>query len=47
VIGGPLVKEFPPSPPVGFAGGLQNGELWIDAVVPRETCKAAYAHLKQ
>jgi hypothetical protein len=47
VIGGPLVKEFPASPPIGIAGGLGNNELWIDAAVPADTLKAAAAYLKK
>jgi hypothetical protein len=47
VIGGPIVREFPPSPPVGFAGGVHGSELWIDAAVPAETMKAAIAYLKK
>ncbi|MEX0612594.1 MAG: hypothetical protein WD738_24030 [Pirellulales bacterium] len=47
VIGSPLVKEFPSSPPIGFAGGLRNHELWIDAAVPAETLKGAGAYLRK
>jgi len=41
VIGGPLVREFPASPPVGLAGGFRGGELWLDAAVPSLTLKSA------
>jgi hypothetical protein len=47
VIGGPIVKEFPPSPPIGFAGGVRDSELWIDAAVPAETVKAASSYLRK
>ncbi len=47
VIGGPLVEEFPLSPPVGLAGGIRSGELWIDAAVPAETIHSAAIHLKK
>ena len=34
IIGGPMVRDFPTSPAVGIAGGIQDGEVWIDAAVP-------------
>ncbi len=40
VFGGPLVKDFPASPPVGAAGGIKQRELWADFVVPIETIRA-------
>jgi hypothetical protein len=46
VIGGPIVKDFPSSPPIGFAGGVRDGEIWINAVVPPDTTKAASEYLK-
>ena len=46
VIGGPLVKEYPASPPIGLAGGLRNRELWLDIAAPAETIKSAGAALK-
>lgn len=47
VFGGPLVKEFPPSPPIGIAGRFRGGELRIDAAVPAETIQGAGAFLKK
>ncbi len=41
VIGGPLVKDFPASPPLGVAGGIRGSELWIEAAAPAETIKGA------
>jgi hypothetical protein len=40
VFGGPLVKDFPASPPVGAAGGVKDQELWADFVVPAQTIRA-------
>ena len=40
VIGGPIVKEFPAAPPIGIAGGVTNGELWIDIAMPADTIAA-------
>jgi hypothetical protein len=45
VIGGPLVKPFRNSPPVGIAGGIHDQELWIDAVALAPTLKSAYDFL--
>jgi hypothetical protein len=45
VIGGPLVVGFPASPPVGVAGGIREGELWIDAAALAPTIKSADAYL--
>jgi hypothetical protein len=41
VIGGPLVRDFPISPAVGIAGGIKDGEVWIDAAVPAQTIRGA------
>jgi len=41
VIGGPLVRDFPASPPVGLAGALRDGELRLDAAVLAPTLKSA------
>jgi hypothetical protein len=46
VIGGPLVKEFPAAPPVGVAGGLREGEVWIDIAVPAATIRGAGTYLQ-
>jgi hypothetical protein len=45
VIGGPLVKSFPTSPPIGIAGGIRDGEVWLDAVVLGPTIKSADIYL--
>jgi hypothetical protein len=47
VIGGPIVKEFPPASPVGFAGGVRGRQLWIDAAVPVATMKSAGSFLQK
>jgi hypothetical protein len=41
VIGGPLVKEFPAAPPIGFAGSVTSGEFSLDIAVPAETIRGA------
>jgi hypothetical protein len=40
VIGTPLVRQFPASPPVGAAGGFTTHEIWVDAAIPAETLRA-------
>lgn len=40
VFGGPLVKEFPESPPIGAAGGVNEHGLWADFVAPVQTIRA-------
>lgn len=45
VIGGPLVKDFPASPPVGIAGGFRDGELWLEAASLAPTIKSADTYL--
>jgi hypothetical protein len=40
VFGGPLVKQFPASPPLGAAGGIGERGLWADFVVPAQTVRA-------
>jgi hypothetical protein len=46
VIGGPLVKGFPSAPPVGVAGGLNDGELWLEVAVPADTIRGTGAYLQ-
>jgi hypothetical protein len=41
VIGGPVRREFPNSPPIGFSVSILENELRVDAAVPRETSEAA------
>ena len=45
VIGGPLVRAFRESPPVGIAGGFRDQELWVDVVALAPTLKSAYEFL--
>ncbi len=45
VIGGPLVRAFRESPPVGILGGFREQELWIDVVALAPTIKSAYEFL--
>ena len=47
VFGAPVPKEFIASPPIAFAGGSHGKELWLDAVMPAETLKAAGSFLKK
>lgn len=49
VVGGRPAVEFSASPPVGIAGGIRDGELWCDLVVPTNTLTAAsqFYDLKQ
>ncbi len=42
VIGGPLVRPFRDSPPIGIAGGFHDQELWIEAAALMPTLKSAY-----
>ena len=46
VIGGPIVKPYPPSPPIGVTGGAKDYELWVDAVAPSGTIRGAGEFLK-
>jgi hypothetical protein len=41
VIGGPLVKAFPASPPIGAAGGVEGTVVWAEIAVPAETLRHA------
>jgi hypothetical protein len=41
VFGGRHKKEFPESPPIGFAGATRDDEITATAVIPVETIKAA------
>jgi hypothetical protein len=40
VFGGPLVKQFPASPPIGAAGSVSERGLRADFVVPVQTIRA-------
>ena len=39
VIGGPVVLQFPASPPLGFAGGVAGRVVWAEAALPIETIR--------
>lgn len=41
VIGGPTVPQFLPSPPFGFAGGVDGNVVWVEAAAPIETIRGA------
>ncbi|MGE3241081.1 MAG: hypothetical protein AB7I57_08440, partial [Pirellulales bacterium] len=41
VIGGPIVPQFPASPPVGLAGNVQGNEIWFEVAVPIQTLRGA------
>ena len=47
VFGAPAPKEFPPSPPIAFAGSVRDNELRLEAAIPAETIKAAGAYHKK
>jgi hypothetical protein len=47
VIGAPLVRQFPSSPPIGAAGGFTASEIWADVAVPAETIRATGKYLNQ
>jgi hypothetical protein len=47
VIGGPVVPQFPKSPPLGIAGGVDGQVLWIEAAAPIETIRSAATFQKK
>jgi hypothetical protein len=48
VLGGPIIKPFPPSPPIGAVGGVNaDGELWADFVVPAQTIESTPDYRKR
>ncbi len=48
VLGGPIVKPFPPSSPIGAVGGVNaDGELWADFVVPAQTIESTPDYRKR
>jgi hypothetical protein len=47
VIGGPVVPQFPKSPPLGIAGGVDGNVLWIEAAAPIETIRSAATFQKK
>jgi hypothetical protein len=46
VIGGPLVKEFPVSPPIGLAADATGRELRADVAIPAKAIEAAGTYWK-
>ncbi|MEX2091355.1 MAG: hypothetical protein WD971_01695, partial [Pirellulales bacterium] len=47
VIGGPVVPQFPVSPPVGFAGGVAGRIVWTEVAVPAETIRGFGKYLRK
>jgi hypothetical protein len=47
VIGGPVVPDFPASPPVGVAGGVEGNVVWTELALPAETIRGIGAYLHQ
>jgi hypothetical protein len=41
VIGGPVVPQFPTSPPIAFVGNVHGNVVWIEAAVPIQTLRGA------
>lgn len=46
VIGGPAIRDFPASPPIGAAGGFSRSGAWVDVAVPRETLESGAVYWK-
>jgi len=47
VIGGPAVREFPESPPVGFVGNVDGQILTIELAAPADTLRRAGEYVRQ
>jgi hypothetical protein len=47
VIGSPMVRDFPASPPVGIAGGFGPQHAWADIAMPADTIRGAGEYLQQ
>jgi hypothetical protein len=47
VIGGPVVREFPESPPIGLAGSVHDQILTIELAAPAETLRRTGEYLRQ
>jgi hypothetical protein len=45
VVGGPLVHDFPASPPLALAAGIREGEVWLDGAALAPTIKSADIYL--
>jgi hypothetical protein len=39
VIGGPIVRPFPESPPIGAAGGAAQNMVWAEVAIPADTLR--------
>jgi hypothetical protein len=46
VIGGPLVKDFPASPPLGAAGGVDRNVVWAEVAVSADTLRHAGVYFR-
>jgi hypothetical protein len=46
VIGGPLVREYPASPPIGLAADAKGRELRADVAIPAKAIEAAGTYWK-
>jgi hypothetical protein len=47
VIGGPVVRDFAASPPIGVVGGLDDDTAWVELALPAETQKAIRKYVGQ
>ncbi len=47
VLGGPVVTQFPASPPVGISGGVQGRMVWTEMVVPVKTIRGFGEYLRE
>ena len=47
VFGGPVVRPFPASPPIGAAGGATGNAMWAEVAVPADTLRGIGDFLHQ
>ncbi len=47
VIGGPVVPDFPASPPLGLAGGVEGSVIWTELALPIGTIRGVGKYLRQ
>jgi hypothetical protein len=47
VIGGPVVRDLPASPPIGAVGGLTEQTAWVEVALPAETLQALSNYVRQ
>jgi hypothetical protein len=47
VFGGPVVRPFPASPPIGAAGGATGSAMWAEVAVPADTLRGIGEFLHQ